>query len=397
LDRKSLLLLLGEFIVNRLMIGLLCASILNVFGIISAYALEFEQKENIVFVSGNDIDFIDIGRLQKALANGVNAVVLSKIGSGRIDVLAGLGRLIQKANVTTVATDLCGASCAYLFMAGRERRYGTLPGTTGQTPIFLALAGATVEGSSKDAHSTATYAYFRDAFSDAMPSDLLNKYTTGGKAGQAIAFTRPSRSFPEGEIAECVITEDKTKSVDCKTVQGLTPMSVGALTSIEPFDLSDRTSSILSPVALADPISVNVLWSGTHNVDSRKQVDDPTALTGKRNIYMGWHLDKATDAIAARLGTQFGVNYRFDGPVYGEKVRHRIVWTFPPPGITNPVTGEHRSSRERENTCAVGAACLVGWTIDEPWELVPGKWKLEVWYSGKLVVNQTFDVTVDNL
>jgi len=233
------------------MIGLLFGSALNALGMISAHALEFEQKENTVFVSGNSIDFVDTGRLEKALAKGVNAIVLSKIGSGRMDVLAGLGRLIQKANVTTVATDLCGASCAYLFMAGRERRYGTLPGTTGQNPIFLALAGATLEGSSNDAHSTATYAYFKDAFSDAMPSDLLNKYTTGGKAGQLIIFTRPSKSFPEGEIDECLISDDKTRIIDCKRVQGLTPMSVGALTSIEPFDLSDRTSLILSPVALA--------------------------------------------------------------------------------------------------------------------------------------------------
>lgn len=228
---------------NRLLIGLLFGIGLNAAGVVSAHALEFEQKGNTLFVTGSNIDFIDVGRFENALANGADTFVFYKIGGSRIDVLEGIGRLIQKAGITTVAADMCGPSCAYLFLAGKQRRYGTLPGTAKRSTHFLALAGAVVEGSSEDAaYATETYSYFKNAFGDGMPRALLNKYTTQGKVGEVMVFALPSAAFPEGNIHECVIKEDK-KNVDCKRVQELTPVSVGALTSAEPFVLTDENAT----------------------------------------------------------------------------------------------------------------------------------------------------------
>ena len=227
---------------NRLLIGVVFGVFMNAAGIVSAYALEFEQRGNVVFVTGNDINFIDADRFEQAFAKGADTVVLSKIGGGRVDVLSGIGRLIKKANVTTVVTDSCGSSCAYLFMAGKQRRYGTLPGKSEQSPVFLSLAGARIEGSNTAANATETYGYFQSVFSDGMPHDLLNKYTTVGKIGQFMVFTRPMKYSIAGDVRECVIREDK-RHVDCKLVKGLTPVGVGALTSVEPFDLSDDAST----------------------------------------------------------------------------------------------------------------------------------------------------------
>lgn len=228
---------------NRLLISLLFGFGLNASVVVSAHALEFEQKGNSVFVSGSNVDFIDIDRFEKALANGADTFVFSKIGGSRVDFLAGIGRLIQKANVTTVAADMCSPACAYLFLAGKERRYGTPPGTAKRLPLFLSLAGAVIEGSNgQAANATQTYSYFKDAFGDGMPRDLLNKYTTQGKVGEIMVFALPSKLFPEGNIHECVIKED-TKKYDCKRVEGLTAISVGALTSAEPFILPDETSA----------------------------------------------------------------------------------------------------------------------------------------------------------
>lgn len=226
---------------NRQLTGLLFGLCLNAAGITSTYALEFVQKENIVFVTGSDIDFVDIGRFEKAFADGADTLVFSRIGGSRIDVLAGIGRLIRKAGVTTVAADACSPACAYLFLAGKQRRYGRLPGDSSRSPLLLGVAGAIVEGSNeKAAYATETYSYFKDVFSDDMPRDLLNKYTSQGKAGEVLVFTLPSTSFPEGEIGECAIKEDK-KHMDCKRVEGLTPVRVGALTSAEPFVLPEDT------------------------------------------------------------------------------------------------------------------------------------------------------------
>lgn len=228
---------------NRLLTGLLFGLCLNAAGVTSTYALEFVQKENIVFVTGSEIDFVDIGRFEKAFANGADTLVFSNIGGSRLDVLAGIGRLIRKAGVTTVAADACSPACAYLFLAGKHRRYGTLPGNAKRLPIFLSLAGARAQGSNEQAvPATEMYSYFKDAFSDGMPRDLLNKYTTQGKVGEFVVFAVPAKPFPEGNIHECVVKEDK-KHVDCKRVEGLTPMDVGALTSAEPFVLPEDTAT----------------------------------------------------------------------------------------------------------------------------------------------------------
>ena len=236
---------------NRLLSGMLLGVLINAFGMPPAHALEFEQKGNIVLVTGADIDFVDVGRFEAAFAKGANTVVFSKIGGSRIDVLSGIGRLIQKNGVTTVATDWCGASCAYLFMAGKQRRYGTLPGKPAQTPVFLSLAGSRFEGSNQAAHNTSTYTYFKNAFGDGMPHDLLNKYTSSGEIGQYVVFTRPSKSFPEGQVVECVAKDGK-KTSECQPVEGLTPVRAGALTSAEPFDLSGNTTLLPAPSATAD-------------------------------------------------------------------------------------------------------------------------------------------------
>lgn len=211
---------------------LICFFIFQIVG--NANALDFKQKDNVVFVTGSNIDFVDVGRFEKAFANGANTVVFSKIGGSRTDVLSGIGRLIQKAHVTTVATDTCGPSCAYLFMAGDQRLVGISSGTVNPEPMFLLLAGATTEGTINDAHATEMYAYFSVRFGKEMPHDLLNKYTTGGKSGQIIYFARPSDSFPDGQVGECRRSEDK-KGFACTPVIGLTSLQVGAITSSSPY------------------------------------------------------------------------------------------------------------------------------------------------------------------
>ncbi|MFT3849283.1 MAG: hypothetical protein QM739_11625 [Propionivibrio sp.] len=199
-----------------------------------SYALEFKQKDNVVLVSGSSIDFVDVGRFEKALASGVDTIVFYKIGGSRIDLLSSIGRMIQKAHVTTVASDSCGPSCAFLFMAGEQRLVGFFPAKTIQDPIFLIMAGARIEGTESDAHDTGSFAYFKDRFSSNMPHDLLNRYTTGGKGGHLMLFAWPSVAFPEGQLAECQISSDK-KGITCSPVSDLTPLQVGAITSATPY------------------------------------------------------------------------------------------------------------------------------------------------------------------
>jgi len=245
----------GELNVKRYLIGMLLGGL----SIGAAQALEFEQKGDVVFVTGADIDSVDAGRFEDAIAKGAKTIVLSKIGGGRINMLAGIGHMINKAGVTTVATDWCGPSCAYLFMAGKQRRFGTIGSTPSQSPVFLSLAGARFEGGGQAARSTATYRYFKDAFGDSMPRDLLDKYTTNGAVGEYVVFTKPSKSFPEGQVLECVTKDgdNQKKAPDCKPVEGITSVRAGALTSAEPYDISGNAPSKAAPPPVAKSDTVD--------------------------------------------------------------------------------------------------------------------------------------------
>ncbi|HYC44298.1 MAG TPA: DUF3859 domain-containing protein [Burkholderiales bacterium] len=154
--------------------------------------------------------------------------------------------------------------------------------------------------------------------------------------------------------------------------------------------------AVTSVSALAQAVKdVDVLWVGTYKIAGTRPVEDPTAPTGYRYVSQGIEPLHATQRVPAAIGTRFGVAYVLRGEPAGAIVPVHAFWRFPPAGITNPETrttvfewktGELQCRLEQQ------PFCLMGYPLQHPWELVPGRWTLEVWAAGTKVVETFFDV-----
>jgi hypothetical protein len=142
--------------------------------------------------------------------------------------------------------------------------------------------------------------------------------------------------------------------------------------------------------------TVDIEHEGTYQTLSpATRLDETASPTGKHIIYSEIKFISESRTIKASLGTSFGIEYRFIEPSDSPEVPHTIIWRFPEPGLTNPVTGKTMHIYSRDKVGEVGKAYSTGWFFVEPWELVPGPWILEVHAGGKILSTTTFDVQVN--
>jgi hypothetical protein len=137
---------------------------------------------------------------------------------------------------------------------------------------------------------------------------------------------------------------------------------------------------------------VQVVEFGTfHKTVSNGLMAAPNAIAGMEHAVVEATLIKETTTIPASLGTSFGVRIKVTGDPVGAVLK--VVGRCTHPKLTDPVSG--RSSTTEEWNCypVIGRTGYIGYTFDNSWELVPGKWILQIFYGGKLVATKEFDVT----
>lgn len=132
--------------------------------------------------------------------------------------------------------------------------------------------------------------------------------------------------------------------------------------------------------------------AGIFSVSKTEFKEVSKSITGKQGTSWNWYLDEATSDIPAQLGTLFGVGVKLEGPRNGAKIPTRMVWKYPVQGITNPETGRTAHVGEMKQTCISGRLCHNGQSFEEPWELVPGTWEIEVWVGPSVVFSHSFRV-----
>lgn len=102
---------------------------------------------------------------------------------------------------------------------------------------------------------------------------------------------------------------------------------------------------------------------------------------------------KQTDRVTARIGTTFGFRYKLEGRPKGGRVKLVVKVIIPPPGLTSPKTGKTFTNltfdKEKVEIDKIHHEFL---TFKEKWDLVPGKWKIQIWYEKKKLAEKTFVV-----
>ncbi len=92
-----------------------------------------------------------------------------------------------------------------------------------------------------------------------------------------------------------------------------------------------------------------------------------------------------SERISTIVGTEFGILVQIDGGKPLNIVNVRTRWTHPK--FSDGVTVE-----EWPSPMNFGYGRYAGWVIEDPSELVPGKWKVEILYKGKIIASQVFNV-----
>jgi hypothetical protein len=102
---------------------------------------------------------------------------------------------------------------------------------------------------------------------------------------------------------------------------------------------------------------------------------------------------KSTRDIPAKLGVQFGFRYGIVGTPKHAKVTFKTVVTFPPAGLHDPASTETIKNSEVVLTKLLDAGMTYsGYEFDDPWELVPGAWTIELWDGNRKLASETFSV-----
>lgn len=138
-------------------------------------------------------------------------------------------------------------------------------------------------------------------------------------------------------------------------------------------------------------------WVGTYSSSGSERVDAPWMGTGKFTHSFDPRLVEATTRIPARLGTQYGVSYSFDGSAPSKTVVVEVIWRFPKAVTTARDVDVRRDHESYQAECPVDTSCLVGRVITEKWETEPGPWVVEVWLAGTetKVLEQEFELAGD--
>lgn len=150
------------------------------------------------------------------------------------------------------------------------------------------------------------------------------------------------------------------------------------------------TACVTQPRVSTSP---SVIWAGVFKVvEKGAEVERLESPTGTAYSYVVAERLKSTSDIQMELGTLFGLTYNWKDA--SERARaHTVVWRFPPGGLVNPETGETIIEyRQRKKNCTGSRGCHTGWSLDEPWELVPGPWTVEIYAGDSLLLVHTFNL-----
>jgi hypothetical protein len=100
-----------------------------------------------------------------------------------------------------------------------------------------------------------------------------------------------------------------------------------------------------------------------------------------------------TTIIPAVLGTHFGIAFQVRAAaLHNVFVPATITWRFPAAGISNPKSGQTSRVSSIKTACWTYKDCHAGWKFEQPWELVPGVWEVEIVVDNRTVLKQSFTV-----
>ena len=155
--------------------------------------------------------------------------------------------------------------------------------------------------------------------------------------------------------------------------------------------LSATTNRVRSMSGATTSQGIQLLEYGTfRKLASTNDVSEPGSLTGARHAVSKVALIECATNVQARIGTSFGFRVKFPGNNSNEVVSCTAKCLHP--RLTDPSSGRSSEGDQWDTSGLAGQDGYIGYTFDNDWELVPGRWTLEVFQGSQLVLEKTFNV-----
>jgi hypothetical protein len=97
-------------------------------------------------------------------------------------------------------------------------------------------------------------------------------------------------------------------------------------------------------------------------------------------------------SIPAQIGTTFGFRYEVIGRPHAASVELRQVVIFPSPGLIPSSSSKPITQDEFVIQTRIGETSYASYTLEDAFELVPGKWVFEIWQGDRKLATQSFGI-----
>jgi hypothetical protein len=164
---------------------------------------------------------------------------------------------------------------------------------------------------------------------------------------------------------------------------------------MKPIILIVAVLTLVFSVAAQDKVSVtgaSVTEAGIYTARVIKKFAVPGVTGGTNEGLDSFSLVQATKNVPARIGVRFGFRYTIHGTPSNAPIVLTMVGEHPP--YKNPKTRKTQTRDEYELQSWIGQT-YTSYLFEEEWELIPGKFKFEVWHKGKKLCEQSFMVVPD--
>ena len=147
-----------------------------------------------------------------------------------------------------------------------------------------------------------------------------------------------------------------------------------------------------TPLATPRVDSIVILEKGRFEAQVDNGKRDDHALAGRPRTVAPVKLIEDTEIIRIKPGLLFGIRYLIHGAPLGARVPIKMVQRYPKAGLHNPQTHKTTFGFQRSALNSIGYPSYEGYHLGKSWEAVAGTWIFEIWYGGRKLAEQKFEL-----
>lgn len=140
-------------------------------------------------------------------------------------------------------------------------------------------------------------------------------------------------------------------------------------------------------VGSAQTITLKETNHGLYTGKAVSSTDEKNSPTGSTTALVDVLFFPTTDTIPMEKGKQFGIQFILESNKTVE-VDIEVVWIFPTVMVNNK--GEKFAQYKHKTSRITNMKSFTGYHFDEPYEMLPGKWTLQIFHKKKMIHSHDF-------